>query len=72
VPEETGKAGSGSEGNGAGIDHAAVALALHGATREDAHEFLKKQGHLVDRRLRSTNGWSQHSANLWCEFFQMF
>jgi hypothetical protein len=48
VTEELDGAESGSQGIGAGGDPAALALALGGASREDAHNFLKKQGRLVD------------------------
>jgi tetratricopeptide (TPR) repeat protein len=55
VSEESERVGSGPEGNGAGVDPTAVALALAGASREDASAFLKKQGQLIDdqRRLAS-------------------
>jgi tetratricopeptide (TPR) repeat protein len=39
-----------SDGSGAGVDPVAVALALGGASRVDAHEFLKKQGALIDNQ----------------------
>jgi tetratricopeptide (TPR) repeat protein len=48
VSEESERVISGPEGNGAGIDPTAVALALAGASREDAHDFLRKQGQLID------------------------
>jgi tetratricopeptide (TPR) repeat protein len=35
-----------------GVDPAAIALALAGASREDAHEFLKKAGHLADLQAK--------------------
>src|SRR6516164_6769262 len=33
-----------------GVDPAAIALALAGASREDANAFLKKQGQLIDNQ----------------------
>ena len=47
VSEETEGQDTGAEASG-GVDPTAVALALGGASREDAHEFLKKQGALID------------------------
>lgn len=41
-----------AEASASGIDPAAVALALGGASREDAHEFLKKQGSLIEDQRR--------------------
>src|SRR5262249_54755529 len=38
----------GSEGNGAGVDPTAVALALGGASREKADAFLDRQNALID------------------------
>jgi len=40
VSESKEAAAAGSEGNGLGIDPTAVALALDGASREDANSFL--------------------------------
>jgi tetratricopeptide (TPR) repeat protein len=51
VSEETERAGSGSEGNGAGIDPTAVALAMAGASRERADSFLAKQEALIAAQL---------------------
>jgi tetratricopeptide (TPR) repeat protein len=48
VSESKEAAAAGAEGNGVGSNPTAVALALAGASREDAHEFLKKQGQLID------------------------
>jgi tetratricopeptide (TPR) repeat protein len=39
---------TGAEATGAGVDPAAIALALSGASRENADAFLKKQGALID------------------------
>jgi tetratricopeptide (TPR) repeat protein len=43
VSEESERVGSGTEGNGAGVDPTAVALALAGASREKADAFLDEQ-----------------------------
>jgi tetratricopeptide (TPR) repeat protein len=48
VSEETEGQDAGAEAVTGGVDPAAIALALGGASREDAHEFLKKQGALID------------------------
>ena len=48
MSEEKAGPESGQEGVGAGADPAAIALALGGASREDARTFLKKQGALID------------------------
>jgi hypothetical protein len=50
VSEEIAGAESVPESLGAGVDPVAVALALGGASRDDAHEFLKKQGALIDNQ----------------------
>jgi tetratricopeptide (TPR) repeat protein len=47
LAEETEWASSGPEGNGAGIDPTAVALALAGASREEADNFLRNQNGLI-------------------------
>jgi hypothetical protein len=47
VSEESERVISGPEGNGAGVDPTAVALALAGAGREEANAFLSKQGALI-------------------------
>ena len=47
MSEETVRAGSGPEGNGAGIDPMAVAPAKAGASRERADAFLKDQQALI-------------------------
>jgi tetratricopeptide (TPR) repeat protein len=52
MAEESERVGSGPEGNGAGVDPTAVALALAGASTEDANAFLKKQGRLLDLRAK--------------------
>jgi tetratricopeptide (TPR) repeat protein len=48
VSGESERVGSGTEGNGAGVDPTAVALALAGASRERADAFLKKQEAFID------------------------
>ena len=48
MSEEAAGAESAPKGPGAGADPVAVALALAGASREDAKAFLEKQGRLVD------------------------
>ena len=52
VSEETEGQDTGAEASGAGVDPAAVALALGGASREDAGAFLKKQSILADAQTR--------------------
>jgi tetratricopeptide (TPR) repeat protein len=52
VSEESERVGSGTEGNGAGVDPTAVALALAGASREDAHDFLRDQRALIEKQSR--------------------
>jgi tetratricopeptide (TPR) repeat protein len=47
VSDEAVGVGSGTEGNGAGIDPTAVALALAGASREKADSFLENQNGLI-------------------------
>jgi tetratricopeptide (TPR) repeat protein len=44
----------------AGVDPAAMALALGGASREDANEFLKKQGALVEDQRHHLNEQLKH------------
>jgi tetratricopeptide (TPR) repeat protein len=51
VSEESERIGSGTEGNGAGVDPTAVALALAGASRERADAFLKDQQALIAAQL---------------------
>jgi hypothetical protein len=48
VAEENEGQDTGAEAAASGVDPAAVALALGGASREDAGAFLKKHGALVD------------------------
>jgi tetratricopeptide (TPR) repeat protein len=52
VSEESERVISGPEGNGAGVDPTAVALALAGASREKADAFLDKQSALIDDQRR--------------------
>ena len=47
VSEETERAGSGPEGNGAGIDPTAIAPAMAGASRERVDAFLNDQRALI-------------------------
>jgi hypothetical protein len=47
MAEENEGQDTGAEAPGAGVDPAAVALALNGASREDAGAFLKVQGALI-------------------------
>jgi tetratricopeptide (TPR) repeat protein len=47
VSEESERVGSGTEGNGAGVDPTAVALALAGASRAKADAFLEDQRSLI-------------------------
>jgi len=51
VSEETERVGSGPKGNGAGIDPAAVAPAMAGASRECVDAFLKDQQELIAAQL---------------------
>jgi tetratricopeptide (TPR) repeat protein len=51
MAEESERVGSGPEGNGAGVDPTAVALALAGASRERADAFLKDQQALIAAQL---------------------
>ncbi len=50
VSDESEGPKSGAEASLADVDQLAVALALGGASREDAHDFLKKQGALIDEQ----------------------
>ena len=56
--QDTGVAASAS-----GVDPAALALALGGASREDAGAFLKKQSALVDDQRHHLNEQSKHQLN---------
>ena len=51
VSEETERVGSGPKGNGAGIDPAAIALVMAGASRERLDAFLKDQQELIAAQL---------------------
>jgi tetratricopeptide (TPR) repeat protein len=51
VAEKTESPKSGAAGGGESADPAAIALALSGASREDADVFLKKQGRLTDLQI---------------------
>jgi Tfp pilus assembly protein PilF len=48
MSEQAERLDTGEESSATGVDPAAVALALAGASREDANAFLEKQGRLVD------------------------
>ena len=52
MSEETEGQDTGAEAVTGGVDPAAVALALGGASREDAEAFLKKQSILADAQTR--------------------
>ena len=65
MSEET-EQDTGAEASGAGVDPAAVALALGGASRQDAREFLKKQGALIDdQRHHLREQFKQLRLNIW-------
>ena len=51
MSEESERVSSGPEGNGVGVDPTAVALALAGASRDEADTFLDDQ-----RRTRHAHG----------------
>ena len=64
MAEEMDGQDSGAEASGAGVDPAAVALALGGAGREEADAFLKeqrkfiaKQSHHLDEQFKRNCGW---------------
>jgi hypothetical protein len=54
VSEESERVGFGPEGNGVGIDPAAMALALDGVSRETADAFLNDQRKLIAAQLDLT------------------
>src|ERR1019366_7513640 len=60
MAEENDGQDTGSEASGAGVDPAAVALALGGASREKADAFLDKQGALVDTQKYHLNEQFKH------------
>ena len=73
MTEETEGSNAGAEASSAGVDPAAVALALGGASRERADAFLKKQEALVDLQakelahelgLRHWSLWVRHASGL--------
>jgi tetratricopeptide (TPR) repeat protein len=65
VAEET-EQDTGAEASGAGVDPAAVALALGGASREDAGAFLKKQAALIDdQRHHLREQFKQLRLSIW-------
>ena len=73
MTEEIESQETGAEASGAGVDPAAVALALGGASREDAGAFLKdqrtvllKQGALIDdQRHHLREQFKQLRLNIW-------
>jgi tetratricopeptide (TPR) repeat protein len=66
VSEEAERVGSGPEGNGAGIDPTAVALALAGASREKADAFLDDQRALIsDQRQHLHEQSKQIHLDIW-------
>lgn len=66
MAEETEGQDIGAEASGGGVDPAAVALALGGASRERADAFLKQQEALiVDQRHHLTEQFKQLRLNIW-------
>jgi tetratricopeptide (TPR) repeat protein len=63
VSEETEGQDTGAEASGTGVDPAAVALALGGASREDAGAFLEKQSILADAQTRLATLQAQELAH---------
>ena len=53
---------AGSEGNGAAIDPAAAALALAGASRDEADNFLRNQNRLIAAQLHHLHEQDKHPA----------
>jgi tetratricopeptide (TPR) repeat protein len=60
VSGESERVGSGTEGNGAGVDPTAVALALAGASREEADNFLRNQNALIAKQCALADDQRQH------------
>jgi tetratricopeptide (TPR) repeat protein len=60
VSEESERVGSGPEGNGAGVDPTAVALALAGASREEADSFLKDQRAVLQKQAALIDDQRHH------------
>jgi tetratricopeptide (TPR) repeat protein len=60
VSEESERVISGPEGNGAGVDPTAVALALAGASRERADAFLKDQQALIAKQCALADDQCHH------------
>jgi tetratricopeptide (TPR) repeat protein len=66
VSEEAERVSSGLEGNGAGVDPTAVALALAGASREEADCFLREQRSLIgDQRHHLSEQLKQIHLDVW-------
>ncbi len=66
MAEESEGSDAGAEASGAGVDPAAVALALNGASRERADAFLKKQEALIeDQRHHLHEQFKQLRLNIW-------
>jgi len=62
VSEETKRVGSGPKCKGAGIDPAAIALVLAGASRERVDAFLKDQQELIAAQLHQLAVNQSHPA----------
>jgi tetratricopeptide (TPR) repeat protein len=60
VSEESERVGSGTEGNGAGVDPTAVALALAGASREESDAFLRDQRVLIAKQCTLADDQCKH------------
>jgi tetratricopeptide (TPR) repeat protein len=60
VSEESERVISGPEGNGAGVDPTAVALALSGASTDDANAFLRDQRVLIAEQCALAKDQRQH------------
>jgi tetratricopeptide (TPR) repeat protein len=66
VSEESERVGSGPEGNGAGVDPTAVALALAGADRDEANAFLRDQRALIaDQRHHLRRQFTELDLRIW-------
>ena len=66
MAEENDGQDTGAETSGAGVDPAAIALALSGASRENADAFLKKQGALIDdQRHHLREQFKQLRLGIW-------
>ncbi len=73
MSEETKNAGSGGEGNGAGMDPMAVALGLAGASREKADAFLDDQrAFIADQRHHLHEQLKQLHLDIWEKWLGVF